>query len=239
MDYMLDVIVVALVALFAYLGYKKGVLKTVISVIGTLLASLMASVLSKPIAEAIYNGAFKSGIIAKANSAMKLAQQEGLNFLDSFLDSLPKFVSNSLPNFHISLSDLTLASQNGASQLERKLAPIIISFISIFVTIVLFAVFMIVVKSICAVIFNAMDDSPLNVIDAILGGTISIIEAFIIVLLAAFVIRISTPHMKTVPSFISDEAISQTTVFKGIYNSPILTGLVEAVTVSPNTEMVE
>ncbi len=238
MDYLLDIIVVIIVVFFAVMGYKKGVLKTVISVVGTLLASLMSSVLSKPIAEAIYNGGFKSSIIGKANSAMKLAQQEGKSFLDSFLESLPKFIQNSMPHFHVTNADLSSASQSGAAALERVIAPIVISFISIFVTIILFAVFMIVVKVVCAMIFSSMEDSALNFFDGILGGAIAIAEAFIIVLLAAFVLRIATPHMKKVPEFISDEAISNSTIFKGVYNSPILTGLVDAVTDSPNTEMV-
>lgn len=239
MEYMLDIIVVVLVIFFAVNGYKKGVLKTVISVIGTLLASLMSSVLSKPIAEAIYNGGFKSTITSKADSALKLAHQEGKNFLEGFMDTLPKFVSNSLGSFHVSQADLSAASANGASQVERMLAPIIISFISVIVSILLFAALMVIVKVICAMIYRTMDDSPLNVFDGLLGGVISIIEAFIIVLLAAFVIRIATPHMKKVPDIISDESISQSTVFKGIYNSPILTQLVDAVTDSPNTDVIE
>ena len=239
MKHILDIIVVIIILILAVSGYKKGILKTVISIVGTLLASLMSSVLSKPIAEAIYNGGFKSTIISKSDSAMKLVQQEGGSFIDSFMKTMPSFVNHSLAGFSISSADLSRASNNGAAQLERTLAPLIISFISIFVAIVLFVGLMILVKLICSMIYRSMDDSPVNFFDSFIGAVIGMLEGFIIVMLAAFIIRVATPHMEKVPDVISNTSISQTTVFKGIYNSPILTELVSAVTDSPNTGVVE
>lgn len=239
MKYVLDTIVVILIAVFAFFGYKKGVLKTIISVIGTLLAALISSVLSKPVSEAIYNAVFKASIMSKSESAMKLVQTEGGSFFDKFSKTLPKFVLNSFDNFGVTSADISRASQNGAAQIEKTLAPIFISFISVIASILLFAVLIIIVKVICAMIFKAMDDSPLNFFDGLLGGVVSIAEGFIIVMLAAFIIRIAVPHMQNVPEIISDESISHSVVFKSIYNSPILTGLVESVTDSPNTDTID
>ncbi len=235
----LDIITVIVILVFAVFGYRNGILKTIISAVGTLLASLMSSVLSKPIAEAIYNGAFKPTIISKADSAIKLARQEGKSILDSVLDTLPNFVANSLGSFGVNAPDLKSASDHGASQVERMLAPIFISFISVITAILLFVALMIIFKIICAVIYKSMDDSALNFIDALIGGVIGIVEGFIIIMLAAFIIRIATPHMGTVPAPISDETIASSTIFEGIYNSPVITGIVSAVTDSPNTEIVE
>lgn len=231
----LDILTVIVILIFAVLGYRKGILKTVISIIGTLLASLMSSVLSNPIAEAIYNGGFKPTILAKSESAMKLAQQEGTSYLDSLMETMPKFVGNSLKGFGITAPDLSAAANNGAAQIERTLSPIIISFISVIVSIVLFAALLVVAKFVCAMIYKTMDETPLNFFDGLVGGVIGILEGFILIMLAAFIIRIATPHMKKAPDIISAESISHSTVFEGIYDSPILTGIVSAVTDSPNT----
>ena len=84
-----------------------------------------------------------------------------------------------------------------------------------------------------------MSDSPLGMLDSVAGGAVSIIEAFVILMVAAFVLRMATPHMAVVPKPISEKSISESTVFKGVYNSPIIIGLVSSVTDSPNTEKVE
>ena len=239
MKYELDAAVVLLIAVFAFFGYKKGVLKTVISVIGTLLAALISSVLSDPIAEAIYNAVFKASIIGKAESALKLVSTEGGSFLEKFEKTLPKFVLNSLDDFRITPADLSSASANGAAQIERTLAPTFISFISVVISIALFVALLALVKFICAMIYKGMESSPLNFFDSFFGAVIAIAEGFIVVMLAAFIIRVAVPHMKQPPQIISDETISQSVVFKGVYNSPIITELVESVTESPNTEEVE
>ena len=236
----LDIVSIIVIVVFAVSGYKKGVLKTVISTVGTLLCWLISSVLSKPIAEAIYNGGFKSAIVSKTESALKLTAQEGGSFIENLMTSLPNFVGNSLAGFNINTADISnSAAKSGAAQVEKILAPVVISFISVIVAGVLFCVLLAVVKIICKLIYNTMDDSPLNIIDAIAGGIVSIAEAFIILMAASFILRIATPHMAKVPEVISDTSISESLVYKGIYNSHILTELVADVTDSPNTDLVD
>lgn len=239
MEYALDIFVIIAVIVFAVIGYKKGIIKTIISLVGSILASLMSIVLSKPIAEAVYNAGIKPTVISKSESALKLVGQEGGSFAEKLMDTLPGFVKNSIGKFGITTVDISSASQHGAAQIERTLAPIFISFISVIVSVILFIIFIIIVKIVCKLVYNAVDSGPLNVIDSLSGAVIGIAEGFVIVLIVAFIIRISSPHMKNVPEIISNDSISQSTVFKGIYNSPILTGLVSMATNSPNTNAVE
>lgn len=232
MDYTLDVVVIIILIVFTASGYKQGFLKSIASVMGSLISSLMSAVLSKPIAEAIYNSTFKSAVVSKIDSAMKAT---GEDFLNKFLDSMPDFIGSSLQGFNISTANLTAASAQGAAQLERVIAPIFISFISIITTILLFVVLLIISRFVSRFMGDSLDDTPLGSVDSFMGGIIGMMEGFVIITLCAFILRISLPHMNKAPNFLSDTSISQTIVFKGIYDSPIVTGLVSAVTDSPNT----
>ena len=226
--------------MFGYLGFNKGVAKTAISIAGTIVSSILTMFLSGPIAEAIYKGGFKQRIIEKVTDASKLFAQSGEgSLIDKILATMPHFVNNSLGNFGLSKNKLADFAQQGPEQVEKALAPIIISFISVFVSIGLFLLISIIIKLICRVIAANVDDSYIGTANRFLGAVVGIIEAFVVVIVAAFIIRLTVPHLEKVPEIITDETISQSTVFKGIYDSPILTDFIGKNTKSPNTRSVE
>ena len=103
----------------------------------------------------------------------------------------------------------------------------------------MFLLISVIIKLVTKLINSKIDNSYVGVINRVLGAVIGIIEGFVLILVIAFIIRIAVPHLKHVPEIISDESISQSTIFKGIYDSPILTGVVETNTESPNTKAVE
>lgn len=239
MSITLDILVIIIVAVFAFLGYKKGIARTVISIIGTVISSVLTMILSNPIAEAIYFGGFNKTIIDKVNDASALLKRSGTGTLmEKILETMPDFVSNSLPGFNISKADLSAAAANSPQKVEELLRPIVISFISLIVSIVLFVLISIIVKVVSKFIADRIDDWALGTVNKFLGAVVGIIEGFVLVLMIAFVLRIAVPHMKQVPNIISNDSISHSTVFKGVYDSPILTGFLSN-TESPNTEVIE
>lgn len=240
MSIALDVLVIIIVAVFAYFGFNKGLMKTVVSIVGTFIASILTMFLSNPIAEAIYFGGFDDVIVEKAYDASKLFQQSGEGqLIDKILQTMPKFVVNSLPGFSISQKSLASAASAGAEKVEELLRPIVISFISLIVSIILFVLISVIIKVISKFINERIDDSYIGTINRFFGAVIGIVEGFVLILVIAFVIRIAVPHLKQVPDIISNESISQSTIFKGVYDSPILTGIIASDTESPNTESVE
>ena len=240
MNVALDVLVIIIVAVFALFGYKKGLIKTLVSIVGTFISSFLTMILANPIAEAIYFGEFDDVIIEKVNDASALFKTSGTgSLIENILDTMPKFVVNSMPGFKITQDKLASAANYGPEKVEELLRPIVISFISLIVSIVLFLLISVIIKLVTKLINSKIDNSYVGVINRVLGAVIGIIEGFVLILVIAFIIRIAVPHLKHVPEIISDESISQSTIFKGIYDSPILTGVVETNTESPNTKAVE
>ncbi len=219
----LDILVIIVVAVFAYLGYKKGIIRTLVSAVGTFLVTILSMLLSNPIAKAIYFGGFDQTIIEKVKDASTLLKRSGSgSLMDKILETMPDYVVNALPYFNITHPQLSAAAANGPEKVEALLRPIVISFLSLIVSVVLFVILTIVVKVASKFIGDRLDDWSLGIIDSMLGGVIGLIEGFVIVLMVAFVLHIAAPHMEKVPKIISNDSISNSSVFKGVYDSPII-----------------
>lgn len=235
MNIVLDLIVIAIIAVFVVLGFKKGVLQTVVSVIATAFASAVSIFVSSPIAEGIYNSILRTTFIEKVEEAVKMGDQTNSgNVLDKILNTLPSFVHDSMFNFGISTKELSSALSNGPEFIVDLISPVIISFISIFVAIFVFIVLMVIVKIIVRVICAAIDSSALGTADKFLGALLGLLEGFVVVFVVIFVVKIAEPHLDKVPEIISEANVSQTTVYKGIYDSEIMSSIVSATTKSPN-----
>ncbi len=236
MNATLDVLVILVVAVFAYLGFKKGVIRTLLSVAGTFAASVLSMVLSTPIAQIIYLGGFQNSIIEKVKDASALFKTSGKGrLIDSILETMPSYVTKSLKGFNIDTNMLSSAASKGPEKVEELLRPIVVSFISIIVSAVLFVILFIIAKVLVKFIGERIDDWSLGFLDALMGAAVGIVEGFAMILMIAFVIRLSVPHMEKVPKIISDSSISHSSVFKGIYESPMLNSFLSA-TESPNVE---
>lgn len=223
MNLSLDICVIIIIAFLAFVGYKKGLAQSAVTVVGMIIASMISMKMSRPIAEVIYFGGFDDTIRSKFKDASALMARSGKGTLtEKLLETLPSFVVKSLPGFDVSKSNLASAAANGEEAVEMLLRPIMISFISIIVASVLFFILAIAVRIIAKIISDRMDSIYFGSIDSILGGAVGILEGFIIVLVLAFILRISLPHIQKTPEMFSDKNIEESTIFKGIYDSPIL-----------------
>lgn len=235
MNLSLDILVIIIVAILAFVGYKKGLTQSLITVVGMILASMVSMTMSRPIAEVIYYGGFDDTIRSKFKDASALLARSGTGTLtDKLLETLPSFVVNSLPGFDISKQKMASAATSGAEAIEKLLRPIMISFISIIVASVLFFILALAVRVLARIISDRMDSFFFGSIDNTLGGVVGIIEGFVIVLVLSFILRISLPHMKKIPEMFSEDKIEQSTIFKGIYESPILLSFLPDTTESVN-----
>lgn len=234
---MLDLLTICIIAVFVIIGFKKGIARTAISLGSTLAVALLSGFLSGPIAEGIYESSVKPSLMDKINTPLKSAQEMGRAApVEEIIDSLPGFIKNSMPNFNIAKSKLYEAIQGGAESAERLLRPLIVSFITTIVSVVLFAVLMIIAKIIIKIVCDKMDMVALGTVDSFFGALVGLGEGFIIVIAISFILRLAIPHINNIPDFLSDESISESVVFKGIYDSPILRDFVFENTESPNID---
>jgi len=235
MSFMLDLLCIAVISVFVVFGFKKGIITSIISVIGTVVTSVMSMVLASPIAKAIYNGGMKAALIQKMEENLKLSKELSSGDPSSeILKSLPGFVAKSMPSFKVSTPGFSGALAKGPEIAEEMIRPIIISFMSIFVSIFMFMILTVIFKIVIKIISASLDNTGLSIFDRFFGALIGLIEGFAIVILVAFIIRITIPHLAHVPQLIQQDNISESYVFNGIYNSPYMLDLVKGTTESPN-----
>ncbi len=236
---MLDLLTIVIILIFVFFGFKKGVARAALTSASTLIAGIVSSALSKPIAESIYESSIKPSLVSKIDNAVKTAQQSGKSVPTSdIIKSLPNYVRNSLPSFDITNERLRDAIRDGSKAAEGLLRPIIVSFITCIVTVILFLLIVVAAKIIIKIVCDKMDMVTKGIVDSFFGALVGLLEGFLVVIVIAFVLRIAIPHMNEVPELFSDESISDSYVFRGIYDSPILREIISNTTDSPNVDEV-
>ena len=143
-----------------------------------------------------------------------------------------------MPSFDITNERLRDAIRDGSIAAEGLIRPIIVSFITCIVTVLLFLVLVIIARVAIKVICDKMDMVTKGIVDSFFGALIGLLEGFLIIIVIAFVMRIAIPHMNEVPELFTDESISDSYVFRGIYDSPILREVISNTTDSPNVDEV-
>ena len=233
---MLDILTIAVIFVFVIIGYKKGIARTALSFMTTLVSVMISIFLSNPIAEKIYDTAVKPSLTSKIESAVKTAATSGeKTLIDEILKTLPNPIRNSLPNFSITNEKLNSAISSSAQTVEGVLRPVIVSFMTYIICFILFIAISITARIVINIICDKMDVVTKGVIDSFFGSLVGLIEGFLIVTALTFILHIALPHIKEPPQLLSDETISQSYVFKRIYDSDILVELIEMTSGSANT----
>ena len=100
MDYLLDLIVIAIIALSTFIGYKKGLIKVAFGLVSFILAIILSVVLYKPVSNFIIDYTpiddYIEQSISERLQSPEITKEESENIVSNFFDL--KNISNSLIN---------------------------------------------------------------------------------------------------------------------------------------------
>ena len=91
MNYLIDLIVIALIALFTFIGYKKGLIKVAFGLVSFILAIVISIVLYKPVSNFIIN-------YTPIDDNIEMAISERLDSSDTSDEEIDNFVANYFSN---------------------------------------------------------------------------------------------------------------------------------------------
>lgn len=98
MNYLIDLIVIALIALFAYLGYRKGLIKVAFGFVSFILAIAISVVLYKPISNFIINYTplddYIEQSIAERLDAPETTDEETENIVSNYYNNIKNASTN-------------------------------------------------------------------------------------------------------------------------------------------------
>ena len=191
MWWILDLIVVAIIALFVYLSAKRGFVRTVIELVGYFLAIYLSFIISGAIADFTYNKVVEPAIVENISNKISTTTNESVDStVDIIWEALPEFVSKSAENFNVSKNSVkATVAEKYTSNLDTKdfvktvaensVKLIVVPLIKTICSVILFIILMFVVK-ILARVLNKMFSLPLiGGLNKALGGVIGLLKGVI------------------------------------------------------------
>jgi len=218
MWFLLDLIVVAIVALFIFISMRKGFVCTLIEMLGFVIAIILANIVSTPLANLTYDKAIEPAII----SSVQESQNEGVESAsDTALNAMPSFVKNI-----VGLENATSAFQNEVSDnindgteaavkiaSQNVIKPKITRYISMFYIMILTTVFIFLVGFLAKFVNKLFSFSVVGKVNKILGGVLGCGKGLFIAMVFCTVISLLVSFSNGSFLFFTKSAIDDSLLF--------------------------
>ena len=231
--YIFDIGVILVLVVCIIYGYCKGLLSMLASIIGRILAVILALLLINPVSTYIYGTFIEekvSDVVTEKISSIVTTEADAttVEMVTKVTEDMPKFIQKTALNLSESLTLDTEDSTKIAESINNNvISPIIISAVEVLVFIVLFTVFMIIVKCLTKV-FEKVNDIPLvGKLNKVLGSFAGIINAAIIIIIAIYIIRGAVLLMGDSSDILNNEVIGQSKIFSVLYEQNFLEPIIK------------
>ena len=166
MNIFIDIITVAIFALFIYSGYKRGIIYMVINIIGTFAASLISSFLASSMSVWLYNVAIQPRVSFAISEATKnITDTDPFKIAEQAMQNVSNFTANTLSSLGITANDIAKEIQVKNLDvnliIENMIKPSVIKVISWGLTFIIFVLLMVVVSVIASKFTKAADHTVL------------------------------------------------------------------------------
>lgn len=213
MNWVLDLIIVAIILLFTIVMANKGFVKTVISFLGFIAALLIAFFLCGPVADFAYDKAVGPAIQKTVYNAVDDEFKNGNNIEKSIQESsIPQIVKDKLAN--VDFDSYGNKSEEIADAVcEKVVKPLSVGLIKVIAFILLFVILSIIAKILANAINKLFSFSVVGKVNKFFGGILGIIYG--IVFAALFIMLVNSLVSINGDIFgINKESIEATYIFK-------------------------
>lgn len=202
MGYILDGIILLICLLCVLVGVKRGFIHSVVRFLGSLIAALLASALGGVLAQWLFDTMFRGAMIEKINSSLQsLGADNAAAAANQILSSLPDFLVRALEEAGITLETVshTINTQTGqaAGMVVDYLSPVFVNFLKVLAVIVLFFLFMTLVRLLAALIADLLRLPILKELDGLLGGVFGFLLAMVSVWVVVAGITVFMPMLSS------------------------------------------
>ncbi len=235
MALLLDGIVLLIIGLCIFIGWKKGAAITLLNLVALVAAVTVAVLLSPTLSRMIYETFFKSGVTEKIAESIGNSLGDGAEaVINSIISVIPAFASMFVDSAALNQETISVAIENGnqdtinaaAGSVEALIAPAFTSLIGIILIIVLFFVLYSVFRFLARLLSKFFDVPVLSMINRIFGGVIGIGKGVLVVMLIVAVIKLALPLMGADVPVLTQENIESSIIFKSFYSGDIIDNIV-------------
>ena len=195
MSILIDIAVIALIAVFAFIGYRKGLVKTLLNFAGVFIALIAAFYIASPLSsfvfdtffiDRIHNGVNKAIVNSAADTVTGAVAavpdyiKKGAKALDI---NVEKVISDSDPESGVSFAE------DVAETITQKVArPIVTRLLAIILFIILFVLLRVLIQVIANALNLVARLPGLNLANRTLGAVIGFAEGLLIAYVCCFAI---------------------------------------------------
>lgn len=230
MAFLLDLGVLAIIALSIFISIKHGAVRTIVSFVGSVASSVIALLGAKSIAPVIYSSFIKEPLMQNISSSISNNISDGTaQTVSAVQGTLPSFVNTALAAVGYTSDDLgqvvtnsansgaDAVATNAADSIEIIISPIIISLVTLVVSFVLFAGLMILVRLIARSLNRCCNAPVLRQANGVLGGVLGFLKGAVAAVLICFVLSLVLPMTMTDYQAFKSDIIDNTLLFNKLY----------------------
>ena len=229
---LLDVGVIALIFLFGYSGFKRGIVYMAISTAGTILSAVAAALLSSAFAPMIYNSFIRDNIISEASSATSgISRSDPALAAEQTLDSVSNFTRNTLSHLGVDQESLTEKLSETdleiSDTVEAMLRPAAIQVVACVLMIVLFLILAVVTAFLARKFSKNINRTVLGIPNKIAGAAVGIVEAALIIMILDMILFFVMMFISQSSYEDISQSINKTVLYKPIMDINIPGKIIE------------
>lgn len=219
MNYLLDLIFLAIIVITAFISAKYGFVRTLVELIGFVLIVMIVSTISVPISEAIYKSKIEQDVLAYKGSDNGTIQLPA----EDFIQSLPDFLKKDNGIFTVDKNLITSYYNNhikaGQDSIALKInndiiKPATVRIISLFISGVLFTILSIFVHIVARLLNGVVRHSFARGINEKLGFLIGIFKGAIICIIVSMILLLCVANNNSDFWIFKNSAINQSFVVR-------------------------
>ena len=200
MGYALDLIIVVVCVLFVAIGAHRGFIRSAAHFLGAVIAASFAGLLGGPVAQWLFDILFRPALVERIGESLtELGNGDTYTMVQGVFASLPDFLIRALESGGVTAASVTeaMAAQSGqaADLIASALAPVFVGFLKVLVVIVLFCLFMVLVRVVSNLLATAFRLPILNAVDGLLGGVFGLFLAVVSIWIVLAAIHVFTPML--------------------------------------------
>lgn len=221
-DLIVVLIFVGLIALNVYRGAARSLARFIASLISYLSATAIGQWLSLLSYNAIVKPAMEKAVTNAVNGVTNEAADSIVSALPTWLTGLTNLKAEDLTN---ALSEpISNATDTITGAVNTAVKPVACGILTFFITIMVFLIFMLILQKILVRPLARLFRFPvLNVVNRVGGAVIGLIDAILLVCMAAYLIKLVLVNVGSNSSCFNETTINNSFIFKHFYSGNIFT----------------
>lgn len=198
MAYILDIVLILIIAVTTILGFRRGFLRSVVQLAGLIASFVLAFTLSATVADWLYDSMLEEPIKETVSAALVEDAMANADKSQAVLDSLPAPIANALNSSEAARDALeNLSNKAGESvaaaadvivdDVVRPLTIVLVRFVLFMVMLIVF----ILLARLLTKMIKPLTNLPLiHQADGLLGGAVGLVKGALFVIVAVTVMQL-------------------------------------------------